>query len=476
MSLETLVTGKSFLVLGLGVTGNATVKALEQAGAGVFVWDDRTKPEDTEFCMASPLDGKTKHLIPSDLTALVMSPGIPHTFPEPHPVAAWAKENKLPIIGDIELLMLSQPDRNFIGITGTNGKSTTTALVAHILETAKINYAVGGNLGPAALGLTNPGAGGWYVLEMSSYQLELLDQAQFDVSAFLNLTPDHLERHGDLAGYTKAKFQLLSHLKSDGHAIVCVDQPVGRGFVQKLQQTSEAEICRVATAEDQKASADIFAGNGELVVNTKSVFDLKRLERFPGLHMWQNFAIAYGICAAAGLDDQAITTGMLSYGGLEHRQEYVGQIDNIEFVNDSKGTNPEASEVAIKSYDNIYWIVGGQAKAEGLKPLLYLADRIKGVFLIGASSDRFARELEGVMPFERCETLDVAVIAAYNQAVLDTKSADKAANLASLHNPVILLSPACASWDQFRSFEHRGDDFKAYFETLANAKTTENDI
>ena len=462
MALTDLVAGKSYLVLGLGVTGIATANALHKAGAKVFAWDDRPQADEFLFELVNPLTAISN----LDVDALVMSPGIPHTHPEPHPIATWAKERNLPIIGDIELLILSQPDRNFIGITGTNGKSTTTALVAHILEETGTKYSVGGNLGPAALGLNDPGVGGWYVLEMSSYQLELMDQARFDVSAFLNLTPDHLERHGGLKGYTEAKYRILSQLRNGGQAVISIDQNVGQEFARRTSKTEAIKVVRVSTEDAFGGVSNISTKDGCLYLDDKENFDLTALTRFPGKHNWQNFGIAYGICSAAGLSDPEICQAMKTFGGLEHRQEFVGKIGNVEFVNDSKGTNPEATEVALSAYKSVYWVVGGQAKAEGVKPLLHLSDRIKCAYLIGESSDRFAEELSGHIPYVKCGTLEVAVEKAFNDANQANIINVDVANLASLHNPVILLSPACASWDQFKSFEARGDAFKSYFQRL----------
>ena len=444
ISLEAF-RGKRVAVLGLARSGLASCEALTKAGADVVAWDDKAVP-------SLPPGTKFSNLADEDLSsfdALVMSPGIPHTFPAPHPVAAKAKTAGVPLIGDTELLAVAQREAQFVGITGTNGKSTTTALIGHILSEASKSVSIGGNLGFAVLSLEPQTADGYFVLEMSSYQLELTRSQKFKVAMILNISPDHIDRHGDLDGYVAAKERIFHNQDRSDFAILGVDDEICSDLAEK-QASLPAQLIQISS--QKRLSSGVSTVDGLLVDHDHSsdtVVDLKKNPRLPGAHNWQNAAAAYACCKALNLDKQAILSGLLSFGGLEHRQEFVAKIGKTTFINDSKATNAEATEKALSCYDDIFWIVGGRAKEGGISQLLSCLNPIRQAFLVGESQDGFAASLEGLLPFEKSETIDQAI-----------RQAFEAGEASIAANPVVLLSPACASFDQFPSFEKRGEFFK----------------
>lgn len=450
------LNGKNVAVMGLGKSGTSAARALAAGGARVVAWDDTEAARQTAATEGvSIVDLKTADFSAIDL--LLWSPGIPHTHPRPHPVAERARAAGVPVVCDVELLALACPDARFVGITGTNGKSTTTTLTAHILKTAGLTVAVGGNLGTPALDLPALGRDGVYVLELSSYQLELLDRACFDVAVMLNLTPDHLARHGGMEGYFAAKASLFARLRHDGTAVVGVDDTYGQRLLSSLPAAVPVSV--------REPVAGIHAESGILVDNGVRIFDLTTLPILPGRHNWQNACCAYGACRALGLAAEDIVAGMKSYPGLAHRQEWIATIDGVRYVNDSKATNADAAEKAMLCYRHIYWIIGGQAKEGGIDSLEPLFGRVVKAFLIGEAADAFAAALEGKVAFSQCGTLDVAVAQAHQAALAST--------LAGRHaDAVVLLSPACASWDQFKSFEHRGEVFRDLVAQLPGKRET----
>jgi UDP-N-acetylmuramoylalanine--D-glutamate ligase len=362
-------------------------------------------------------------------------------------VAVRARAAKVPVVCDVELLAIACPKARFVGITGTNGKSTTTTLIAHILKSAGREIAVGGNLGTPALDLPALSDSGIYVIELSSYQLELLDQASFDVAVMLNLTPDHLSRHGGMEGYFEAKASLFARLRDNGTAVVGIDDTYGQRLAKSLAHAVPISV--------RKGGSGVHAERGILTHNGKAILDLSSLRNLPGRHNWQNACCAYAACRALGLSSEAIVSGIESYPGLAHRQELVAEVDGVRYVNDSKATNADAAEKAMLCYQHIYWIIGGQAKEGGIDSLKPLFGRVVKAFLIGEAADAFAKTLEGKAAYEQCGTLEIAVAKAREAA------------LANGHNDaVVLLSPACASWDQFKSFEHRGEVFRDLVRSL----------
>lgn len=445
---------QNIAVFGLGVSGIATANALARSGANVFAWDDgaaaRESASEQHVKLSDP--HKTDWSI---MDALVLSPGIPLTHPKPHEVVALAHHADCPVIGDIELLVEARPDATYIAITGTNGKSTTTALIGHVLESSGLKLAIGGNLGPPALSLDPLEGDGIYVLELSSYQLDLTHDARFDVAVLLNITPDHLDRHGGMDGYIAAKKRIFRTRDGDGQiAVIGVDDAHGAAMADDITAGGSWRVIRVSSG--RPVEDGVYAIDGKLFDNlannggaAREVCDLTTVATLPGAHNWQNAAACYAVARILDLKPAAIVENLATYPGLAHRQETVTRISGILYVNDSKATNPDAASRALGSYDTIYWIAGGRAKDGGLGPVLPLLDRVRHGFLIGEAEEQFAAELDGRIPFDRCGDLSSAVAAAHRLAQAEN---DEGA--------VVLLSPACASFDQWPSFEARGDAFR----------------
>jgi len=443
-------------VLGLARSGLASAASLQRGGATVMAWDDAAAKRDAAARAGLPI----VDLGAADFAsarALVLSPGIPHSYPKPHPVAAKARAAGVPIIGDIELLALAQRQAHFTGITGTNGKSTTTALVGHILAQAGRKAQAGGNLGVPVLLLEALGADGVYVLELSSYQLELTESLVLDVAILLNITPDHLDRHGGMAGYVAAKRRVFRGQGAKQTAIIGIDDDICRGIFAELQRAGRQRIVPISVRG--VAPGGVYLAGGHLIDDldgaAKPVLDMKEAPLLPGPHNGQNAAAAYAAARALGCGVAACVDGIKSFPGLAHRQEPVATIDGIRYINDSKATNADAAEKAIACYDDVYWIAGGRAKEDGIGALAPLFPRIRRAFLIGEAAPAFAATLEGRVPFEIDLTLDRALAAARQAALTERHK-----------GAVVLLSPACASFDQFRDFEERGARFRALVEHL----------
>ncbi len=444
-----------FAVLGLGVSGVAAVKALKAAGLAVVGWDDGLKGRS---------NGEREGIALVDFAAqgygavthLVLSPGIPRAHPAPHPAVARALAEGVTILSDIDLLAAADAEAAFVGITGTNGKSTTTALIAHLLAASGRRVAAGGNLGPAALALEPMGPGGTYVLECSSYQLETISKTRWTVGVFLNISADHLDRYPDMAAYVRAKARLFGHMAEGGTAVIGLDDDHSAELASLL---TEGGLKVVPISAAGPAPGGVHAQGGVLFDASHGpahrVLDLGGIDTLPGAHNWQNAAAAYAACRALGVPEGALASALPGFGGLRHRQELAGSALGIKFVNDSKATNPEAAAKALGSYARIHWIAGGRPKQGGLDALDPYLDRIKSAHLIGEGTETFAAYLSGRVTANRCGDLDQAVRDAFAaaRADLDAQPGGPA--------PVVLLSPACASWDQFANFEARGDAFVA---------------
>jgi UDP-N-acetylmuramoylalanine--D-glutamate ligase len=447
--------GRRVAVLGLARSGRAAVRSLAAGGAEVLAWDDNSAARGAlgaEFPL-SDLAGIDWR----GVAALVLSPGIPHSFPEPHPAVAQARDAGVEIIGDIELLGRAQPDAVYIGITGTNGKSTTTALIGHILATAGRRSQVGGNLGTAALSLAPLGADGAYVLECSSFQLELISSLAFRVAVLLNITPDHLDRHGVMDGYVAAKRRIFAGQNAAATAIIGVDDPICRGIAQELG-AGPAQIVPISVGEP--IAGGVYVEAGWLVdargAPPRRVLDLAEVERLPGSHNWQNAAAAYAASRAVGVASEVAAAAIRSFPGLAHRQELVATLHRVRYINDSKATNADATEKALACYEAIYWIAGGLPKAGGISSLTGYFDRIRHAYLIGTATEEFAATLGDMVPHTRSGDLATAL-----------RQASEAARRDAVPGAVVLLSPACASYDQFPNFEVRGDTFRDLAQTLA---------
>jgi UDP-N-acetylmuramoylalanine--D-glutamate ligase len=452
--------GRRVAVLGLGRSGQAAARALAAGKAEVLAWDDNPKARDSVAAEATPCDLATADW--AGIAALVLSPGIPHSFPAPHPAVLRAREAGVEIIGDIELLGRMQPSSRYVGITGTNGKSTTTALIGHILACAGQPVEIGGNLGTPALSFAPLGTSGTYVLEASSFQLELIATLAFNVAVLLNITPDHLDRHGDMDGYVAAKRRIFARQGGSDTAIIGIDDPICRGICGELQRTGVARVLPISITGP--APGGIQVESGWLIDATGAqpvrVLDLAQTERLPGSHNAQNAAAAYAAARALGIPPEQAVQAIRGFPGLAHRQELVGAIGGVRYINDSKATNADAAEKALACYDAIYWIAGGLPKAGGITALTPYFARLRHAYLIGAATEEFAATLGDSAPFSRCGDLAAALAAAHAAAQRD-----------HIPGAVVLLSPACASYDQFPNFEVRGDTFRRLVEDLCSAST-----
>jgi UDP-N-acetylmuramoylalanine--D-glutamate ligase len=446
-------------VLGLGKSGLVAARALRASGADVRAWDDNAAARDA----AAEAGINIVDLLHADwsgITTLVISPGIPHDHPKPHPVAALARQHDVEIIGDIELLVRARPQAKYIGITGTNGKSTTTALVGHILQAAGRKVQVGGNIGNAALGLEAFGPDGVYVLEMSSYQLETTPSLVCDAAVLLNITPDHLDRHGGWEGYVAAKRLIFRGQDQRHTAIVGVDDTSSRQIKQALKTAAAQKV--VPISSQRQLDCGVFVIDGVLHDSTggspERIADLRPIATLPGAHNWQNATAAYAAARAVGVPAATIAAAMATYPGLPHRQELVATIDGVRFVNDSKATNADAAARALGCYDHIYWIAGGRPKEGGIASLGPYFRRIRRAYLIGEAAEAFADTLAPArIPTTMSGTLSEAV----RQAATDAFGEHPA-------GAVVLLSPACASFDQFPNFEVRGKAFRELVAALAS--------
>ena len=448
--------GSSFVVLGLARSGLATVRALRAAGIDCVCWDDdRAKRDAAKAEGADLADPATIDW--SKWTALVISPGIPNLLPKPHPAAAAARKAGKKLICDVELLARAEPAARYVGITGTNGKSTTTALIGHVLTSAGARCEVGGNIGRGALDLSPLGKDGIYVLELSSYQLELLDTFHAHVAVWLNITPDHIDRHGDMAGYVAAKEHIFDRQVRGDCAVIGVDDNYSSAVFEKLMKRGGPAVVPIKLEQPIEGGVSFRAGR--LIDADAYSVDFSDVPTLPGDHNAQNAAAAWAACRWFGIAREKIVAGLKTYPGLPHRQERVASVGDVVYVNDSKATNADATARALSSYRDIYWILGGQAKEGGVAPLASFFDRIRHAFLIGEATDLFAGQLDGKLAYDRCGDLKSALDAAHARAQRDKGPA------------VVLLSPACASWDQWQSYEHRGDAFRKFARALPGAQT-----
>ena len=440
--------GKNVGVFGLGKAGQAAVTSLLAGGAAVWAWDDRniSLTSQERLSLAHYADWPWM-----EMEALVLSPGVPLTHPEPHPVVEAARSVQCPVPGEVELLCQACPQATYIGVTGTNGKSTTTALIGHILQETGHHVQVGGNLGIPALALEPLGKDGIYVLEMSSYQLDLIDQTRFHIACWLNLTPDHLDRHGTIAGYKRAKMRIFAQQRQGDTAIIGLDDPDSKAVVQELTARNQARVIAVSVTGEASNGIEVNAGILEDHTHPENIsLNLQHCRNLRGSHNGQNAAVAYAVARCVDIRPEQIQAACESFTGLAHRMEWIGEYDGITYVNDSKATNAEATAKALASYgpdENLYWIAGGRAKAGGIRPLEAYFPHIRHAFLIGEAETLFADTLEGRLAYSRCGTLEEAV---------------RQASAMAQSPSVILLSPAAASFDQWESFEARGNAFRSY--------------
>jgi UDP-N-acetylmuramoylalanine--D-glutamate ligase len=461
--------GLPVAVFGLGRSGIAAAKALARGGAEVWAWDDSEDARARARAEGVPL---VDLYICNwrELTSLVLSPGVPLHHPAPHRVVGLARAAGCEIIGDVELLARCMRESAYVGVTGTNGKSTTTALIGHIFKTSGRIAEVGGNIGTPALELRPLGPDGAYILEMSSYQLELTFSITFDVAVLLNITPDHLDRHGDMAGYIAAKRLIFHRQTKPRVAVIGVDGPECEKIHRDLKIADEQEVIPISSG--RRMDGGVFALDGTLYDGAfvgrgrepVAVANLAACRALPGAHNAQNAAAAYAACVAAGIDPSVTVACLRSFPGLAHRQETVAVVDGVAYVNDSKATNADAAAKALACYPRVYWIAGGRAKEGGLAACAPYLDRVRRAFLIGEAADGFAKILDGKVPTTRSGDLPSALAQAREAALADGEGG------------VVLLSPACASFDQFANFEARGLAFRKLVEALPGRRTEPEEI
>jgi UDP-N-acetylmuramoylalanine--D-glutamate ligase len=457
-------------VFGLARSGMASVRALVAGGARVYGWDDQEEARRLAAAQGAVVAPWTEWPW-SKLKALVLSPGVPLTHPAPHGVVLKAKASGVEVIGDIELFAreigadAQFPGRSaVIAITGTNGKSTTTALVGHILSACGFVVQVGGNIGKAVLELEPPGAKSIYVLELSSYQIELCPGLVPDVAVLSNITPDHLDRHATLDNYAGVKARLLSQASKAGQIVIGVDDPYSAAIFTR--HASNGGPPAIAVSVGKVLGRGVFVVDGILYdaqgQRATKVMDLSAAAHLSGAHNHQNAALAFAATKAFSQDARMVADAIVSFPGLAHRMEDVGRIGKIRFVNDSKATNADAAGRALACFADIYWIAGGKAKQGGIKSLAAYFPRIRKAYLIGDAAPEFAAVLDGNVPLEMSRTLDAAV-----------QSAARDAEIANVAAPVVLLSPAGASFDQFKDYEQRGDVFRELVAKLRARPTRE---
>ena len=449
----TTFAGKTVAVFGLGGSGLASCQALAAGGANVIACDDDAKrmaQAQAAGCTAADL----RQADWSAIAALVLAPGVPLTHPAPHWSVGLARAAAVPVIGDIELFCRERrrhaPKAPFVAITGTNGKSTTTALTAHLLACGGHTVQLGGNIGTAILSLAPPQTGQVHVIEVSSYQIDLAPSLDPSVGVLINVSEDHLDRHGTLAHYAAVKERLVAGVQEGGTAIVGVDDNLCAAVADRLDRGGK-NVVRVSV---RRPLADGIYVEAEQVMRAsgaaaRAVAGLGQIGSLRGAHNAQNAACASGAALALGVTPAVIQQGLRTFPGLAHRMEEIGRKGRVLFVNDSKATNADSAAQALACFTDIFWIAGGKAKTGGLSSLTGFFPRMRKAYLIGEAAAGFAAELEGRVPHVVAGTLERAV----ELAARDTEAAD-------VKEPVVLLSPACASFDQFRNFEARGDAFR----------------
>jgi UDP-N-acetylmuramoylalanine--D-glutamate ligase len=446
--------GRAVAVFGLGRSGLATCLALAAGGAHVAASDD--DPQKVAAATAAGVaTADLRTLDWSMLAALILSPGVPLTHPAPHWTVKLARTHGLPIIGDIELYCAERraraPVGPFVAVTGTNGKSTTTALIAHLLTANGLSAEAGGNIGTAILSLEPPRPGHAHVVECSSYQIDLTPSLDPTVGILLNISPDHLDRHGSLARYAAVKARLLAGVEPGGTAVVGVDDAWCRQIADEIEATG-ACLARVAVGRPLTRGLYVDAHRtlwAARAGKAQRIADLNGIGALRGAHNAQNAACATAAALALGLSGDAIARALNTFPGLAHRMEQVGRKDAVLFINDSKATNADAAARALASFDDIFWIAGGLPKAGGIADLAPYFARIRKAYLIGQAANEFASTLKDRVPHILAGTLERAVALAAEDALASRLGA-----------PVVLLSPACASFDQFPNFEIRGSAFR----------------
>ena len=452
-------------ILGLGRTGMSTAQALKLGGAFPLSWDDDSSKREYAACAGVEIFNLNHEEILDKISVLIVSPGIPHLYPKPHPIVAKALKKGIVIDNDISLFFRSfaieswsqfQVIPKVVCVTGSNGKSTTTALITHLLSENRIPVESGGNIGQAALSLQPGIEREIKVLEISSYQAELARTLQPDLAVFLNFSVDHSDRHGGYGGYFSAKSRLFT-IGNPEKCIIGIDENEGLFLANVMREEIQSADPVISFSVDSVLKGgnwSVSVNKGFLVEwrNGRQIasIDLRTKVNLPGKHNHQNICAAYACCRALGLSPRKIEQSLETFTGLRHRAQILGKKQGILFVNDSKATNCASALKSLQSFKNIHWIVGGEEKEPGIDALIPINKAVKEIYLIGSSEDSFSAKL-GEIKHMRCQNLQKAVKVAFqNASIGDT----------------ILLAPACASFDQFKSFEERGDKFIEFFENI----------
>ena len=448
--------GKRVALFGLGGSGLASALALLEGGAEVLAFDDN--PKALEIAQAKGIRFADLHQIDwRGVAALVLAPGVPLTHPAPHWTVALAREAGVEIIGDIEIFCRERrqlaPQAPLIAITGSNGKSTTTALIAHILSASGRDVQLGGNIGTPILSLAPPANDRFHVIECSSFQIDLAPSLAPSVGVLLNITPDHLDRHGDLSHYASIKERLVAAAEV---SVVGVDDDLAAAIAERRQQAG-GKLVRISTR--RSLPEGIYAEGSWLMEAhegaSRKLASLEGIGSLRGSHNLENAAAAIASAKALGVSAEEILVALPGFPGLPHRMEEVGRRGKVLFINDSKATNADAAAKALASFSRIYWIAGGKPKSGGIGSLAPFFPKMAKAFLIGEAAEEFAQTLAGAVPFVKAGTLAAALTAAAGDAALDPAG-----------ESVVLLSPACASYDQFKNFEDRGDSFRSLVQSL----------
>jgi UDP-N-acetylmuramoylalanine--D-glutamate ligase len=446
MIRATTFAGRRVAVFGLARSGIAAAQSLAAGGAVVACWDDREAGRTAAAAAGLPLVPLDRAAW-GDFAALVLSPGVPLTHPEPHWTVRRAAAAGVEVIGDTELFFRERaavaPGAPVVAITGTNGKSTTTALLTHLLRATGADVQMGGNIGVGVLALEPFAAGRIHVLEMSSFQIDLTPTLRPTVGITLNVAPDHLDRHGTMERYAAIKRRMATQAD---RAVVGIDDDWCRAIAEDVRRSG-----RSLSTVSIRGEADIWAVGSTLIVRRPPFHaDLAGITSLRGAHNAQNAAAAIAAVASLGIEPSSVLHALATFPGLPHRMEQVGRIGKALIINDSKATNADSTEKALASFPgDIYWILGGTPKEGGITCLAHYFPRISKAYLIGLAAGDFAKTLEGRVEFEMSQTLEVALANAVRDAAAG-----------SAQHPIVLLSPACASYDQFKSFEHRGDRFR----------------
>jgi len=452
--------GHKVAVLGLGRSGLAAARALEAGGAIALCWDDNAESRARAEAEGLLLHDLRRDRAFDDVAALIVSPGIPHLYPAPHPVVRAAWEAGVVVDNDIGLFFRSFSSTDWddfetlpkvVAVTGSNGKSTTSALIHHILREQGRPTQLAGNIGRGVLDIEPAQEGEVVVLELSSYQTELARALAPDIAVFLNLSPDHLDRHGGIGGYFAAKRRLFIEGAPE-RAIIGVDEDEGRFLASQLREGAGSgdPVIRIATSRKLKGPDwTVHARKGFLAEwrrgKQMAAIDLREMQGLPGTHNHQNACAAYAVCRSLGLAPRLIEKSLATYPGLPHRAQFLGERDGVRFVNDSKATNADAAARALAAFGNIRWILGGQGKEGGIAGIADQLQNVRKAYLIGEAAPDYAAQL-GDLPHEICETMDRA----FARAVAEAEAGD-----------TVLLAPAAASFDQYRDFEARGEAFMA---------------